>query len=151
MSRVVSVLMFVLFGQVAVAADLPPGVLVRLGDDRFRPGGSVDGFALSPDGKKYATVQIVGEDVLALTVWDAATGHPLREQRLPERVVDLVGAGVGEILALEEDAGATERGAQAPGFVERRGASDVVAQQLAELRYTFIDETANPAYRMFLG
>ena len=30
--------------------------------------------------------------------------HPLGEQRLADRVVDLVGAGVGEVLALEVDA-----------------------------------------------
>ena len=33
---------------------------------------------------------------------DAALAHPLREQRLAERVVDLVRAGVREVLALEE-------------------------------------------------
>jgi hypothetical protein len=33
---------------------------------------------------------------------DPALAHPLREQRLAKGVVDLVGASVGEILALQE-------------------------------------------------
>ncbi len=33
----------------------------------------------------------------------ATLSHPLREQRLPDGVVDLVRAGVGEVLALEVD------------------------------------------------
>ena len=37
---------------------------------------------------------------------DAPLAHPLREQRLPERVVDLVRAGVREVFALEEHAAA---------------------------------------------
>ena len=40
---------------------------------------------------------------------DAPLAHALREQRLAERVVDLVRAGVREVLALEEDARAAER------------------------------------------
>ena len=40
---------------------------------------------------------------------DPPLAHALREQRLAERVVDLVRAGVREILALEEDARAAER------------------------------------------
>ncbi len=35
---------------------------------------------------------------------DPWLAHPLRQQRLAERVVDLVGAGVGQVLALEEEA-----------------------------------------------
>ncbi len=58
--------------------------------------------------------------------------HPLCQQRLPERVVDLVGPRVREVLALEEDARAAERLGEPPGFVQRRRASDVVPQQLAE-------------------
>ena len=36
----------------------------------------------------------------------ARLAHPLGEQRLAEDVADLVGAGVVEVLALEQDAGA---------------------------------------------
>ena len=43
---------------------------------------------------------------------DAALAHPARQQRLPEGVVDLVGAGVVEILALEVD------GTRADGFLD---------------------------------
>ena len=55
--------------------------------------------------------------------------HTLREQALTERVVDLVRTGVGEILALQEDARAAERIAEPPRFVDRRRPADVVAQQ----------------------
>ena len=51
---------------------------------------------------------------------DAPLAHALREERLPERVVDLVRAGVREVLALEEDARAAERLAEPPRLVERR-------------------------------
>src|SRR5436190_17552586 len=64
---------------------------------------------------------------------DAPLAHARGEQRLPERVVDLVRAGVGEVLALEDDAGAARPCRQAPGLVERRRPDDVVAQQLRQL------------------
>ena len=64
---------------------------------------------------------------------DASLPHPLREQRLSERVVDLVRAGVRQVFALEEDARAAERRRQPPRLVERRRPSDVVAQQRCEL------------------
>ena len=41
---------------------------------------------------------------------DAGLAEPARQQRLAERVVDLVGAGVGEVLALEVEAEAGDRG-----------------------------------------
>jgi WD40 repeat protein len=66
----------------ARADDLPPGALVRLGDDRFRAGCSIHHLALSPDGKQFATARDIGEQLMALTVWDAETGQPLREQRV---------------------------------------------------------------------
>ena len=40
---------------------------------------------------------------------DARLAHALGEQRLAEHVVDLVGAGVAEVLALEVDARAAAR------------------------------------------
>ena len=64
---------------------------------------------------------------------DAPLAHAAGEQRLAERVVDLVRAGVREVFALQEDAGAAERLAQAPRFVERRRAPDVIAEQVLEL------------------
>ena len=59
---------------------------------------------------------------------DPRLAHPLGQQRLAERVVDLVGAGVVEVLALEPDRvpGRARTGA---GEVQRRRAADVVAQQ----------------------
>ena len=56
-----------------------------------------------------------------------------REQRLAQRVVDLVRAGVREVLALQEDARAAGTPPTAAGFGDRRGASDVVLQQPGEL------------------
>ena len=64
---------------------------------------------------------------------DAALAHADGEQRLPERVVDLVRACVREILALEKDPRAAERGGQPRRFVDRRRPTDVVLQQTIEL------------------
>ncbi len=54
--------------------------------------------------------------------------HPLGEQRLADRVVDLVGAGVGEVLALQVDS-ATGALGEPLGEVERRRPADEVAVQ----------------------
>ena len=62
----------------------------------------------------------------------ARLAHPPREQRLADRVVDLVRAGVREVLALQVDAPAGRLG-QPLGEEQRRGAADVVAQQRVEL------------------
>jgi hypothetical protein len=51
---------------------------------------------------------------------DSLLAHPLREQNLPQCVVDLVRAGVTEILALEVDPGAAEFFRQALGEIKRR-------------------------------
>ena len=59
---------------------------------------------------------------------DARLAHALRKQRLPHRVVDLVGAGVVQVLPLEVQLGAADLRRQAFGQVERRGAPDVVGQ-----------------------
>ena len=49
---------------------------------------------------------------------DALLAHAQREQRLADRIVQLVRSGVAEVLALEMDAGAAEVLAQARGRVE---------------------------------
>ena len=59
---------------------------------------------------------------------DAALAHALREQRLAERVVDLVRAGVREILALEEQRARRCRRPPAR-LVERRRPADVRREQ----------------------
>ncbi len=61
-----------------------------------------------------------------------ALAHPLREQSLADGVVDLVGAGVGEVLALQVDAAAGRLG-EPLGQVERRRAADEVAKEPVEL------------------
>jgi hypothetical protein len=61
-----------------------------------------------------------------------ALAHPPRQQRLTDGVVDLVRAGVVEVLALEEDAGAAEPAGQVLGEGERAGAAHVLAQVAIE-------------------
>jgi hypothetical protein len=65
---------------------------------------------------------------------DPALAHPDRQQRLPERVVDLVSTRVGEVFALQEDARPPGGRRQPRCFMNGRGAADVVLQQAVELR-----------------
>ena len=58
--------------------------------------------------------------------------HALGQQGLAEHVVDLVRAGVVQVLPLEQQ-GAAELVGQARGLVEPRRAAGVVAQQAVEL------------------
>jgi hypothetical protein len=58
---------------------------------------------------------------------------PLGEQRLPQRVVDLVRARVGQVLALQPDARSPAFTRQALSQVERRLAPHVVLHQVIEL------------------
>lgn len=81
MVRIVSALAVGLFAVMPVAgANGPRGQPVRLGSDRFRAGSTIEHFAIAPGGQQFATVQSAANDQLALTLWDAATGEPLREQ-----------------------------------------------------------------------
>ena len=64
----------------------------------------------------------------------ARLAHAPREQNLAQAVVDLVRAGVQQVLALDVDARAAQRLGQPPGEVERRGPAGVVAQQVAAVR-----------------
>ena len=63
---------------------------------------------------------------------DPRLAHPLGEQALAERVVELVRARVHQVLALEPDRAAGRLG-QALGVVERRRAAAEVALQAGEL------------------
>ncbi len=65
---------------------------------------------------------------------DPPLAEPLGEQRLADGVVDLVRAGVGQVLALEPDARARRPRRQALGQVERRRPADVVARQALDAR-----------------
>ena len=64
---------------------------------------------------------------------DAALAHAPREQRLPQRVVDLVRAGVQQVFALQPDPRAADPFAEPLGEVQRRGAPGVVVQQVGQL------------------
>ena len=61
----------------------------------------------------------------------AALAHLQRQEGLPERVVDLVGAGVVEVLAFQEDLRPAALPAEPLGVVQRRRPADVVAVELA--------------------
>ncbi len=64
---------------------------------------------------------------------DTRFAHPPRQQYLPYRVVDLVRAGVAEILALEVDAGSAGHLSQARQVGEWRWPTDVLPKQRVEL------------------
>jgi len=58
--------------------------------------------------------------------------HPDRQEGLSERVVDLVGSGVEEILSFEIDARPAERLAESFGVVERCWAAGVLMEERLE-------------------
>ena len=63
---------------------------------------------------------------------DAPLAHVLGQQRLAESVVYLVGAGVGQVFALQVYLRAAQLPRQVFGVVERRGAAHVVGQQVGQ-------------------
>lgn len=65
-----------------IAADLPPGAMLRLGDTRFRAGGPVERLEFAPDAKTVtATVRADGRTE-RVVVWDAASGTPVGVRQL---------------------------------------------------------------------
>ena len=64
---------------------------------------------------------------------DALLAHPAGEQDLAEHIVDLVRAGVVELVALEIDLGPAELFGQPLGEIERARAPDIVLEQVVEL------------------
>ena len=137
-----------------VGSPVPQGVVDRVLECP-RP-------ALHGDDLRAAELHLVDVDALALDVGDAhedlrlhaqqgadhggrqavlaraglgdelGLAHVLGEQALAERVVDLVGAAVEQVLALEIDLEAHVL-AEPPGVIERRGPAGVVSVQLIEL------------------
>ena len=73
---------------------------------------------------------------------DAGLAHPPRKKNLADAVVDLVRAGVVELVALEVDFRPAEMFGQPLGEIHRRRPSDIVLQQPVELF---------PELRVFLG
>jgi hypothetical protein len=66
---------------------------------------------------------------------DALLAHVAREQRLADRVVDLVRAGVVQVLALEVDLRPAQQLRPAPGVVDRARPADVVLEFVMEFRH----------------
>ena len=64
---------------------------------------------------------------------DAALAHAARQQDLAHRVVDLVRAGVVEVLALQIDLGAAELPRQPLGEEERARPADIMLEVIGEL------------------
>ena len=65
---------------------------------------------------------------------DAGLAHAPGQQDLAEAVVDLVAAGVVELVALEVDLGAAEMLGQPLGEIERARPAGVVGAEVVELR-----------------
>ena len=63
---------------------------------------------------------------------DARLAHALGQQHLAQHVVDLVRAGVVQLVALEVDLGAAQLLGQALGEIERAGPAGIVLQQIVE-------------------
>ena len=64
---------------------------------------------------------------------DALLAHAAREQDLPHHVVDLVRAGMVELVALEVDFRAFEMLAHPLGEIERAGAADIMRREMLKL------------------
>src|SRR5207247_905203 len=64
---------------------------------------------------------------------DAPLSHPLRQERLPDRAIDLVRAGVREVLALEEHAREADLACEPRRIGERCRPAHPVMQDAREL------------------
>ncbi len=64
---------------------------------------------------------------------DARLAHAPGEQDLPHHIVDLVGAGMVELVALEIDFGAAEMLRQPLGEIERARPPDIMFEEMVEL------------------
>src|SRR5262249_9591073 len=64
---------------------------------------------------------------------DARLAHAPRQQDLAHAIIDLVRAGVIELVALEIDFGAAETPGQPSSKIRGRGPADIVVEELVEL------------------
>ena len=64
---------------------------------------------------------------------NAGFAHPLRQQRLPQRVVDFVCSAVGEVFAFEVDFGAAEPAGEVFGEVKRGWPAHEFGEVIVEL------------------
>lgn len=136
MSRIACVLLLTVCVAPARGADLPPGAVARLGDYRFRAGGSISHLALSPDGKQYATAHAAGTGRTAVTVWDAGTGRPVHEQLVTDKLFRGLVWGKNGAFAVARRAAPGTKGAPAAqvpddfcvwDFTDPKGAPPLVA------------------------
>ena len=91
----------------------------------------VDRAHINEAFKPEARAQRCGRDAMLAGAGlgdDALLAHAPRHHDLAEHIVDLVGAGVIELLALEIDFGAAEMLGQPLGEIKRRGPADIVLQ-----------------------
>ena len=65
---------------------------------------------------------------------DAALAHPPGQQDLADAIVDLVGAGMVQLVPLEVDLGAAELRGQPLRVIQRAGTADVMRQVVAQFR-----------------
>ncbi len=89
------VLICTLWGLALHGEELPPRAFARLGDYRFFHGSSIELVALSPDGSRVASLGTKRRPLFAsadkepdpfdrtIVVWDAVSGHRLREFQAP--------------------------------------------------------------------
>lgn len=100
---------------------LPTHIFSTHVDDALQPQQGTDGGG----GYPVLTGASLGDD--------ASLAQALGQQPLPQGVVDLVGAGVGQVLPLEVYLGAFDVLRQTTGEVERGRTTGVVAQQGLQL------------------
>jgi WD40 repeat protein len=100
-----AVLLLLLAAPVA-AQDLPPGAVARMGEARFRAGGPIYDFGLSPDGKQFFT-RTPGTEASLVTVWDSASGLPVRETRVTSQLLRgaVWGNGGAFVVAIRAEPG----------------------------------------------
>src|SRR5439155_23244002 len=82
---------------------------------------------------------------------DALLSHPPREQRLPERAVDLVRAGVRQVLSLEHHPPKADALCETRRVGERRGTADPLMQEPVELLLECFVGTRRVERRLELG
>src|SRR5262249_44939259 len=72
----------------AFGDPLPPGVVMRLGTTRWRPGGRVKFMAFSADGRQLTTVHVKRLSDTELVVWEVSSGRELHRVKVEDSSFD---------------------------------------------------------------